>query len=212
MSKKSLLPVAAAALLIGAEPAGAALFKPDTATASSEFSSGYVAENTINGSGLPSLLDINAPHETYVFGNHWTTSGDSPTDQHIVWGFGAGRDVGGLYIWNHLSNNIAANSGYEPVLFDLTLFDAGNNILELFDDLDLQPNTNVAQLVDLGAVYSNVASVRFDVEATESSGSYTGLAEVVFTSESSSIPEPASLAVIGAGLLGWAFARRSRKG
>ena len=178
---KFLLAASAAALFAGASEA--AVISADTATASSEFSGAYLAENTIDGSGLSAAGDPSATHADYARFNHWTTGiGTNATDQSITWGFTSAATVGGIYIWNHLSNNISSNSGYEPTLFDLTLLDAGGNQLAFFDDVDLTPDTNLAQAFSFGTTYAGVSSITFDVEAVQSSNNYTGLAEVLFDS------------------------------
>jgi len=159
----------------------AATLSADTATASSEATASYVAENTINGSGLSSANDPSATHADYFPGNHWTSNSISPLDQYIDWGFNTTQTLGGIYIWNHGSNGgIAANSGYEPTLFDLTLYDDGDNIIESFDDVALAPDTNISQAFAFSSLITGVTRVRFDVEAVQSTPNFTGLAEVLF--------------------------------
>jgi hypothetical protein len=206
MKKHQSLP-----LLLGTLAASAtahALIIPDTVSASSEFNANYLAINTINGSGLPAGYDETSAHANYSTGNHWTTSAGDVTSAFITWGFNTPQSLGGIYIWTHRSNIIAANPGYEPTLFDLTLRDAGSNILLFLDDITMAPDTANAQFFSFGAAFANVSSVRFDVEAVQNPAStYTGLAEVAFTA----IPEPTTFAPI-AGMIALAFAagRRSR--
>jgi hypothetical protein len=52
--------------------------------------------------------------------------------------------------------------------------------LALFDDVSLTPDTDAAQAFSFGSVLAGVVSLRFDVEAVQSSPSFTGLAEVLF--------------------------------
>lgn len=203
------------ALLLLAPSLQAAIITPDTATASSQFGSGssYAPINTINGSGLTAPITPSSLHANYASssgGNHWTTDGTNPLDEWIEWGFNTAQTIGGIYIWNHRSNNIANNSGYEPVLFDLTLYDGANNPLLTLNDVALLPDVASAQTISF-ALTSNVSRVRFDVEQTQSSRNYTGLAEVRFdtTSPASEVPEPTTVSLI-TGSLGLALLIRRR--
>ena len=158
------------------------IIQPDTAVASSEYSSSYQATNTIDGSGLSDpLLGSNTVHDLYRPGNHWTSAGTAPRDQLIDWGFNTPQNLDEIYIWNHQSTvGPAANPGYDVTLFDLTLFDAADNILLTLDDVALQPDTNAAQTFSFGQTVANVSRVRFEIEDVQSSTNYTGLAEVGF--------------------------------
>ncbi len=200
--------------LLASSAGQAVVIKPTGATASSEFSSAFGAARTIDGSGLTSPTAINEAHADYAFNNHWTTaSGTNPTAQFIDWTFAAPQTIGALYVWNHRSNIIAGNPGYEPTRFDLTIFDAGNNILLSLDNAVLAPDNAFAQRFDF-AQLTNVARVRFDVEAVQSSPDFTGLAEVAFDTDSfaAAVPEPASWAMMigGFGLIGGTLRSRRR--
>lgn len=198
----------------------AATFSADTAVANSIFSSDYVAENTINGSGLPGGFGPTDTHADYAQGNHWTSNGASPTDEYIEWGFSSVKTVGGLYIWNHLSNIIASNSVYEPISFDLTFKDGGGGTLLEFEAVSLTPDTNGAsESFTLSAPLSNVGSVLFEVKATQGSPTYTGLAEVLFSDSViagadvtlNAVPLPAPAWLLLAGMAGMAGVRRLRR-
>ena len=160
--------------------AQAATFSADTATASSFFDGSYLPTNTINGSGLPGGFGPSDIHADYATNNHWTTaSGTDPLDQSIEWGFNTAQTLGGVYIWNHLSNIIASNSQYEPTLFDLTLKDSGGNTIFFFDDVSLTPDTGgESESFTFDAPVLNVSSVLFEVEQTQGSPNFTGLAEL----------------------------------
>ena len=180
------------------QSASAAFIRPDTATASSEFSSNFLAEYTIDGSRLPVGFDQNDLHGPYTFGNnHWTSaSRTTPTDQFIEWGFDNPQTLGTIYIWNHQSTRPPANNtGYDVTLFDLTLFDDFDNVLYSSNNLQLAPNTYNAQVFSFGRAISNVSRVLFEIEAVQSSPNFTGLAEVGF--DTTAVPEP--LTILGAG-------------
>ena len=203
----------------------AATFSPDIATASSFFSSGYVPENTIDGSGLPGGFGPSDTHATYVFGNHWTTGiNTNPVDQFIEWGFTSSTTIGGMYIWNHLSNGAADYDGYEPTLFDLSFRDSSGGTLAFFDDVPLTPDTaGASESFGFANPVANVSWVLFEVEATQlSTTSYTGLAEVLFSDtaivtadvtlgSTTPVPLPAAAWMLIAGIAGLAGARRLRR-
>lgn len=198
----------------GVQQAQAIFISPDTAVASSQFDSGgfsAIAANTINGSGLPVGFGSTNSHAAYVSGNHWTTaSGTSPTTQFITWGFTTAQTLDTIYIWNHLSTDPpASNTGYDVTLFDLTLFDSLNNVLLSLDNVALLPDTANSQAFLFGPI-ANVSSVRFDIEAVQSSTNFTGLAEVGFNT--TQVPEPSSLVLLAGGAAGlFSFGRRRKQ-
>jgi hypothetical protein len=193
-----------------ASMASGLFIRPDLIeSVSSEFNANYVAENTLNGSGLPVGFLPSDSHADYAVQNHWTTVSSDPTLAFIEWGFSVPTDLGTIYLWNHRSNVIAQNSGYDVVQFDLTLYDAANDVIATFLNLPLQPNIATGQAISLGTVYSNVSSVLFEVGAVENPASgFTGLAEVAF--DTTVIPEPAHLGLtVGLGALSVLYRRRS---
>jgi hypothetical protein len=195
--------------------ANAAIITPNTATASSTFDPiQFGPQHTINGSGITLPLNLFSVHADYSFSNHWTSNAVAPTDQWISWGFSAPHTLSAIYIWNHRSNNFASNPGYAPTLFDLTIFDAANNVLLFLNNVALLPNPADAQTISF-AETSNISSVRFDVEQTNGSQDYTGLAEVRFEgsptpASGEPIPEPSSVALLLSGGTALAIWRRRR--
>ncbi|WP_240705229.1 VPLPA-CTERM sorting domain-containing protein [Pacificoceanicola onchidii] len=218
---------ALAAILTFPVATEAAIFSPDGATASSAFNASYDAGNTIDGSGLPIGFGPGDIHATYAANNHWTTAASTnPLDQWIEWSFSGGASIGGLYIWNHLSNDIASNPDYEPTLFSLTFLDGVGGTLASFSGVNLLPQPSsgpvgLSQAFSLDAVLTGVFAVRFDVDGKEGaltgSQAYTGLAEVLFTDGTLSgatqlapVPLPASGLLLLAALGGARLARRRK--
>lgn len=179
-----------------ASVASAQLFQPNSATATSEFSSLYDIGNTIDGSGLPANFTPTDAHANYAVNNHWTTRSGALNANNAAASFlfNTPVTIGTFHMWNHRSNNIAADPGYAVTRFDLRLFDSSNN--EIFSLLNqtATPNVAIAQSY-LFAPVANVSRVDFRVLANNGSNNYTGLAEVAFES----IPTPGALALMGFG-------------
>ncbi len=190
---KCLASVVTLAGLVAA-PASAQLFQPDSAVASSEFSGGYVIENTINGSGLVGGLSLDATHANYTSGNHWTTRRDAQ-NVNAVFSFNEPQTIARMVLWNHRSNNIADDPGYAMRLFDMTLLDENDAVLASFPGLMAERNEPAAQLFDFAAV-SGVRSVRIDI--IENYGSrLNGFAEIAF----SAVPAPGAAVLLAGGTL-----------
>jgi hypothetical protein len=206
MKPFQILPVLS---LCACSVASAQWISPDSATANSEFSINYLAVNTINGSGLPSSFTPDDAHADYAINNHWTIADSTPpTDASITWGFDTDQSFGSMAIWNHQSNGgIANDSGYEPTLFDLFIFDENDNLLLSWDDVSIAADTATGQTFSFGSLLSGIRSVQFDVEAVQGSTQFTGLAEVAF---SVAVPEPSSFALILSLSCAFAFVYRRR--
>ena len=206
--------LAAGLLVAVASPLQAAFVQPDTASASSFHSAPYVAENTINGSGLSGAADetsTHAPYSSASGGNHWTTAGGTATDADITWGFSSAQTLYGMYVWNHQSNGgLASNPNYDVTLFDLTVFDSGLNVLLSLNDVSLAPDTATAQFFDFGGALNNVSSVLFEIEAIQGSSPFTGLAEVGFETEAIAVSSPATLSLIATAAFGLLLRSRRR--
>jgi hypothetical protein len=203
-------------IFVAATSAHGGLIQPTSAVASSESNAGFDARaiHTIDGTGLPVGFGPSDSHAAYASGNHWTTAaGTSPTTAFITWGFAAPEVLDTIYIWNHRSNAPPANNpGYDVTVFDLTLLDSSSNVLLVLNDVALAPDTATGQTFSFGGAIAGVSSVRFDVEAVQSSTNFTGLAEVAFN-RVTAVPEPSTVAMvsIGVGLFGLASLGRRRR-
>ncbi|MCC5824427.1 MAG: hypothetical protein LAT64_14550 [Phycisphaerales bacterium] len=154
------------------------LFQPDSAVASSEFSSSYLIGNTIDGSGLPGVWSFNTPHATYVQNNHWTTQFGA-VDPNATFFFDEPKTIRQFFLWNHRSNGVAADPNYAVKRFTLTFFDGDGEVLATVEDLPAEQNVARAQLYAFEVV-EGVRSVRVDI--LENYGSpYKGFAEVAFS-------------------------------
>lgn len=163
---------------VSASSSFAQLFKPDSAVASSEFSGSYDIGNTIDGSGLPAVFSFNTPHATYVVNNHWTTR-SNPVNPNATFFFNEAKTIRQFFLWNHRSNNIAADPNYAVKRFSLTFFDADGVQIGAVADLPAQQNVARAQLYAFDAV-EGVRSVRINI--LENFGSpFWGFAEVAFS-------------------------------
>ncbi|HZW06226.1 MAG TPA: GC-type dockerin domain-anchored protein [Phycisphaerales bacterium] len=176
--------VGAALAALCVSSAAAQLIQPDSATATSEFNASYDIGNAIDGSGLPANFTLADPHANYTTNNHWTTRNGETIGESATFTFNNPQTLGVFHMWNHRSNGVASNQFYEPVLFDLELFDgangAGASLLQL-TSVAAVPNFASAQSFPF-TVTANVRSVRFTVRATENNNTspYTGLAEARF--------------------------------
>lgn len=192
----------ALALLSLCTPAHAAIIQPNTAVASTFFSSDYAATNTINGSGLTGPVGTLPTHAAYSNasgGNHWTTANSNPLDAFITWGFSSPQTLDTIYLWNHQSNGIAANPNYDVGNFALTFLDSSSAVIGTYSGT-LAFDSNAAQAFNFGTL-AGVSSVRFDVNSVQGTTNFTGLAEVAFNTATIN-PNNAPDAASTAGLLG----------
>jgi len=193
----------------------AVMFQADSAVAGSTYSSAYVIENTIDGSGLPVGFvptDAHAAYSSASGGNHWTTEANAinAEDAWAEFSFNADVTMGTFYMWNHQSNGgLASNPDYDVTLFNLILMDSSDNVLSAMNNLVGQEDITTAQVYAFGPV-AGVRKVRFEIlaNARPNNDSYTGLAEVAFDTQA--VPEPATMTVL-AGMAAAALARRRRK-
>jgi hypothetical protein len=181
----------------------AAVIQPDTVTASSNAGTDYQPINTINGSGLAGAVSSLPSHGAYSnsgTGNHWTSDGSGPTNEWIQWGFTTPQGLDTIYIWNHQSTTpLAANANYDVTAFSLTFYNASNGVLGTYSNT-LAVDSSAAQAFNFGYL-GGVSFVKFDVDGTQGSTNYTGLAEVAFNTATApaGVPDAGSTASLFAG-------------
>jgi hypothetical protein len=197
--------------------AQAAVVQPDSATASSSAGSDYLPINTINGSGLAGPVSSLPNHEPYSnagTGNHWTSDGSGPTAEWIQWSFLSPQNLDTIYLWNHQSTtSLANNAFYDVTAFSLTFYNSSSVVLGTYSNT-LAVDSPAAQAFNFGYLAA-VSSVRFDVDGTQGSTNYTGLAEVAFntaSAPSTGVPDAGATAPLLAGsmvmLVAWTKRRR----
>lgn len=196
--------VSAAAVAALASVASAQLFQPNTATATSEFSSSYDIMQTIDGSGLPIGFTPASVHAVYAPGNHWTTASGAlgANNAAASFFFNSPVTIGTFHMWNHRSDGVASDPGYAVTRFDLRLFNSGGTELFALTNQTAVPGILNAQSFLFPAV-TDVSRVDFRIVANNGSPRYTGLGEVAFES----VPAPGVLSV-GMGMLLAATRRR----
>jgi len=193
--------------------AEADFINPDSATASSTFSSLYDVGNTIDGSGLGTGFTASTPHADYAANNHWTTANFGSNAALVAarptatFFFDAAQDVAAFYLWNHRSNVISYDPNYAVRLFNLAFRDGDGNLLSEITDLTASQGVAAAQAYNFDLV-QGVRSVELTV--LDNFGSVvTGFAEVRFGG--AAVPEPGSALLLSAAipvLAGAALVRR----
>ncbi len=156
-------------------------FSADSATASSEWSSAYLVEYAIDGSGLPDDFGPDDVHADYSQNNHWTTADGDVEGAWARFEFDDPVTIDTFWMWNHLSNSPTAYSAdYAVSLFDLEFFDAEDNSIAELTELTAQGNTFTAQEYNFDTM-EDVSAVLFTVRTNEGEPLVTGLAEVLFS-------------------------------
>jgi hypothetical protein len=200
---------AALPLALATGLASAQLVRPDSATASSTFSSSYDIGNAIDGSGLPAGFTLDDTHAAYARDNHWTTRNGAIAagTANATFFFDTPQTIAQFHLWNHQSNGgLASNGFYAVTQFDLRFFDADNNLLGEVLDVAAVGGVGVSAVQSFALpTFDNVSSVYFGIDAnsaplTHTGVNYTGVAEVAFSA--SPIPEASTSALLTLGLLG----------
>lgn len=195
-------------LLMLAGTANAALITGVTATTNMGSGFGTDIVNTVNGIGLSSL-DLTATHAGTLPNNSWVSSGT--TTGSIFFDFGQSFLVDSFSFWNQngggpgASGSTGINSlnilySVDGISFS-SLF-AGSSIFSQVTGTNASP-----EIISFSVV--NARYFRFDVLSNHGDINQTGFAEIAFN-DTTSVPEPASIALLGLGLAGIGFSRKKK--
>lgn len=176
----SVLSLGVLACEVIVDPIEVELITPDSATASSEWSSSYAVEHTIDGSGLPAGFGPDAEHADYAQGNHWTTGDGDVEGAWARYVFDAPQSMDTFLMWNHRSTtSLAFSENYPVTRFDLVLYDGDDEVLLELSGQDADPRVAHAQSYSFDPV-DGVAAAEFTVLSNAGEPRVTGLAEVRF--------------------------------
>jgi len=155
------------------------LIQPDSAVATSEFSSSYDIGNAIDGSDLPANFTPSDTHGGYGTNDHWTTRAGG-VGAVATFFFNEPVTLDTFHLWNHRS------SSYSVTQFDLVFKDVNGETLFSLPN-QTAGYSATAQTYGFDSVVG-VRSVDFKIDSNNGS-TYTGVAEVAFETSDFTILE-----------------------
>jgi len=216
-SAVSVLATLALGSVVGAMPAQGALLTPTAATASIT-GFGNVT-NLINNSGLPGNPTLTDEHANGNATNVWSTPQNgadyyapSTAAPVLTFDLGGTFTLASLHIWQYAFSDDVANDNQARTIGISFGTDGVAGAFTLWGSItmvqDLQPTA--VQNFSLGGVSANAMQLtltdNFFGQGTGIGGDRVGLSEVKL----STVPEPASLALVGVAVFGISLARRAR--
>ena len=178
----------------------------------------FAVTNIINQTGLSSgytsgVTDFDAyiagiPTHTSQMGTDWVSAGN--TTGYVDFDFGSVATIESIAIWNvSLTNPNRLNTGvsrlgiYSSSTTDFTT----STFLGEFAISQPTANPTTAQVLSLSTAATG-QYLRFDILSNYGSSTWTALGEVAFETAGNAVPEPTTILLLGAGLLGLVGFRR----
>lgn len=217
--KRVLFSAIAAFGLLAANVQAAVIVSPISASATSEFSGSFDIGNTIDQSGLFSgftsgvtdfdtYLGTDPQHDFIAANNEWFTATDV-LSAVIDYDLGALRQIDRMAFWNDEFSGVGSievevstdNVAFTSVASGLSPTNWASTVTSYGADVFSLGGVHDAQYVRL--TVSNCPQA-------DALGPFCGIGEVAFSSVASTVPEPAALLLLGAGLAGLGITRSRR--
>jgi PEP-CTERM motif len=179
-------------------------------------SGSYAVENAINQNGLSTkyvsgVTDWNTyfsghPSESMVaYGNEWWGNPNSGLTGSVTFNLGGLFNIDKLALWNEDANGIASFSVYtstDDVVFNLV----ASRLLPTDNPYGMDYFADIFSLTNSTGQY-----VKLDITAAGIGYTTVSMGEIAFSTTTTAAPEPATMLLLGLGLIGLAGVRRKIK-